>query len=309
MVICALHALEPALPMGLACAKLARKNSKVPDMTPTLFALYKTFWAVLGVLMVIVNYAKYRDLPLTTWKPGAAWTRAFSYFAFCNLVSIATGTFEAILAKPIFTAEQLSNRVWLTYAFGCVAYLFVAYWMMWARMTLTFNRKFHLPAQLFFGLVWGLSTGQLLLSFYHVWSFADLPGFAHYLLAYVSMGLWQYSIQDYWWDIYISPEHDSPKSIMIKTVVCHIPNVAICLGFLVLYDNYFMFVAFQTFALVASTLFQKLPPPWAQGEFHAPMTQRGLFGMPRGLGYKQELDPKAVSARPARGSLIAQPAE
>ena len=278
-------------------------------MTPTLFALYKTFWAVLGVLMLIVSYAKYRDLPQTTWKPGAAWTRAIIYFSFCNLVSIATGTFEAILAQPIFTDEQLANRAWLAYAAGCVAYLFVAYWVMWARMTLTFDRKLHLPATLVFGTMWGWSTGQILLSFYHVWSFANLPGWAHYSLAYAGMGLWQYSIQDYWWDIFISPEHDSPRSIMIKTMVCHIPNVAICLGFLVLYDNYFLYVAFQSFALLASTIFQKFPAPWAKGEFHAPMTQRGVFGMPRGLGYKEELDPKAVSMRPPMGSMIAQPAE
>lgn len=277
-------------------------------MTPTSLALYKTFWAVLGVFMLIVNYAKYRDLPQTKWVPGAAWTRAFIYFAFCNLVSIGTGTFEAILAQPIFTAEQLSNKLWVAYAAGCVAYLFFAYWVMWARMTLTFDRTFNLPVQIFFGLTWGWSTGQLLLSFYHVWSFADLPGWAHYLLAYAGMGFWQYSIQDYWWDIYISPEHDSPRSIMIKTMVCHIPNVAICLGFLVLYDNYFMYVAFQSFALLASTLFQKLPAPWADGEFHAPMTQPGVWGMPRGLGYKEELDPKAASIRPPMGAMM-QPAE
>lgn len=275
-------------------------------MTPTFFALYKTFWAVLGVFMLIVNYAKYRDLPQTTWKPGAAWARAFIYFAFCNLVAVETGTLEAILSKPIFTEAQLASRAWLTYAGICVVYLFFAYCVMWARMTLTFDRKFHLPSQLFFGCVWGLSTGQLLLSFYHVWGFVELSGWAHYLLAYASMGLWQYSIQDYWWDIYISPEHDSPKSIMVKTMVCHIPNVAICLGFLVLYDNYLLYVLFQSFALLASTIFQKFPPPWATGAFHAPMTRPGVFGMPRGLGYRPEL---AQTTEPQLGSLLAQPAE
>lgn len=278
-------------------------------MSPASLALYKTFWAVLGVLMIIVNYAKYRDLPQNVWKPGAAWVRATIYFSFCNLVSIATGTFEAILARPLFTEEQLQNRMWVAYAAGCVVYLFFAYWIMWARMTLTFDRKFDIPAALVFGLTWGWSTGQLLLSFYHVWSFAGLPGWAHYLLAYAGMGFWQYSIQDYWWDIYISPEHDSPRSIMIKTMVCHIPNVAICLGFLALYDNYLMYVMFQSFALLASTIFQKFPAPWAQGEFHAPMTQPGVWGMPRGLGYKEELDPKAASIRPQMGGMMAQPAE
>jgi hypothetical protein len=277
-------------------------------MSSTALGLYTAFWAVLGVFFFVVNYAKYRDLPVTEWKPGAAWTRAFIYFAFCNLIAIATGTFEAIVTQPVFTAEQLDNPLWVTYASACFVYLLVAYWGMWARMTLTFDRKFHIPSQLAFGLLWGFSTGQLLLAFYHLWSFAGLPGWAHYLLAYAGMGLWQYSVQDYFWDIYISPEHDSPRSIVIKTLVCHIPNVAICLGFLVLFDNYLMYVAFQTFALVASTIFQKFPPPWAEGHFHAPMTQRGLFGMPRGLGYREELAPQAVSERPPAG-FMPSPAE
>jgi hypothetical protein len=278
-------------------------------MTSTGLSLYTASWAVLGVFLFIVNYAKYRDLPITTWKPGAAWTRAFIYFAFANLISIATGTFEAILGKPIVTAEQLADPTWQAYAAACVVYLFFAYWVMWARMTLTFDRKVHIPSQLVFGLVWGWSTGQVLLSFYHLWGYAGLPAWAHYLLAYGCMGLWQYSIQDYWWDIYISPEHDSPRSIMVKTMVCHIPNVAICLGFLVMYDNYLMYVAFQTFALLASTIFQKFPPPWAEGHFHAPMTQRGVFGMPRGLGYREELDPSSESYRPPAPAFVPQPAE
>ena len=103
---------------------------------------------------------------------------------------------------------------------------------------------------------------------------------------------WQYFIQDYWWDLYISPEHDSPKSIIVKTAVCHIPNVAICLAFLNQYDNYALFVFWQTLALVAASIFQKFPAPWAQGTFDAPMTQPGLMGMPRGLGYAVEEEVK-----------------
>ena len=257
-------------------------------------ALYITFLAVVGIALIIVNYAKYRDLPQSTWVPGAAWVRAFIYFAFCNIVAAATGTTETILAQPLYTAEQLANPYWVAGAIGCTVYILVAYWGLWAKMTLTFDRKWYLGSALVFGIAWGLSTGQLLLSFYHVWTKAGLPGWATYLGAYACMGFWQYCIQDYWWDIYISPEHDSPRSIIIKTASCHIPNVALCLAFLAFFDNYAMYVAWQTLALVAAVIFQKFPAPWAEGDFHAPMVQDGWFGMPRGLGYHEELDPRSV---------------
>jgi hypothetical protein len=44
------------------------------------------------------------------------------------------------------------------------------------------------------------------------------------------------------------------------------------------------------FALLASTIFQKFPAPWAKGNFHAPMVKSGLFGLPHGAGYLKELD-------------------
>ena len=68
-------------------------------------------------------------------------------------------------------------------------------------------------------------------------------------------------------------------------MVSHIPNVTICLLFLVLFGNYWLFVFTQTLALVASTIFQKFPAPWTKGEFHAPMTRKGIFGLPHGTGF------------------------
>jgi hypothetical protein len=102
------------------------------------------------------------------------------------------------------------------------------------------------------------------------------------------MGLWQYFIQDYFWDVYVSPEHDTPKSIKLKTVVCHIPNIVITLGFLTLWNNYLIFIILQTFALLASTIFQKFPAPWVKGNFHAPMVKKGVLGLLRGSGYLNE---------------------
>lgn len=237
--------------------------------------------------MIGLYIVKYQTLPITTWKPGAAWTRAMIYFSICNLISIWTGTTETMVTQPLATLYQLSDPIWIVMVSLCFLYIFFAYWILWAKMTLTFDRKYYIGAELVFGIIWGLSTGQVLLSFYHVWNMTELPWWAVYLVSFVCMGLWQYVVHDYFWDVYVSPEHDTPKSIKLKTLVSHIPNVALCLLFLVLYENYWLYVFTQMFALVATTLFQKFPAPWAKGEFHAPMTKKGIFGLSRGSGFTQ----------------------
>ena len=253
-------------------------------------AIFIVCVAIFGIAMIVVYITKYRRLPINDWKPGAAWTRALIYFSFCNIVTALSGTLEQILNQPIFTITQISNPFWIVYFSFCIIYVFIAYWVLWSRMTLTFNRKYHLGSEIVFGVIWGFSTGGLLLSFYHLWSLTGSPGWANYLLGFASMGLWQYFIQNYFWDIYVSPEHDTPRSIIVKTAVCHIPNVAICLGFLTIWNNYAIYIAIQTFALLASTIFQKFPAPWAKGHFHAPMVKPGIGGYPRGTGYIGEID-------------------
>jgi hypothetical protein len=253
-------------------------------------AIYIICFVVFGIAMIIVYIQKYKGLPMDVWKPGAAWTRALIYFSFCNIFTAASGTLEQIITQPLFTVEQIINPFWIAYCAFCFVYIFFAYWVLWARMTLTFDRKYYLGSEILFGVIWGYSTGGFLLSFYYLWSLTGWHAWAVYLLSYVSMGFWQYFIQDYFWDVYVSPEHDTPKSIIIKTAVCHIPNVAICLGFLSIWNNFTIYITFYIFALVATTIFQKFPAPWAQGYFHAPMTKPGIRGHPHGSGHLSEID-------------------
>ncbi len=235
--------------------------------------------------MLVLYLVKYRTLPITTWKPGAAWTRAMIYFSICNLISIWTGNTERMVSQPIATLDQLSDPLWIVLVCLCFIYIFFAYWILWSKMTITFNRKYYIGVELVFGTIWGLSTGQVLLSFYHIWNMFEFPSWGVYLMSFACMGSWQYIVHDYFWDVYVSPEHDTPKSIKLKTLASHIPNVALCLLFLVLYENFWLFIFTQTFALIATTIFQKFPAPWAKGEFNAPKTKRGIFGLPRGGGF------------------------
>ncbi|MFX1326930.1 MAG: hypothetical protein ACFE91_02140 [Promethearchaeota archaeon] len=252
----------------------------------TIFILYYIICvSIFALVMILVYISKYRGLPINFWKPSVAWTRAFIYFSLCNVISAISGTLEQILKQPLFSIEQIKNPLWIIYCAICFIFIFLAYWVLWSRMTLTFDRKYYLGAEIVFGLIWGFSTGGILLSFYHLWILLRLSTWVLYLLSFLSMGLWQYFIQDYFWDVYVSPEHDTPKSIIIKTLICHIPNIAICLGFLIIWNNYAIFIAFQIFALIASSIFQKFPAPWAKGEFHAPMIKEGIGGFPRGSGY------------------------
>jgi len=249
---------------------------------------YISFAAIIGIAMIIVYMIKYRGFPINIWKPEVAWTRAIIYFSFCNVIIAVSGTLEQLFNQPFFTVTQIINPYWIFYCIFCFIYIFFVYWILWSRMTLTFDRIYYIGSEIVFGMIWGFSTGGLLLSFYHLWNLIGATGWVKYLLSFVSMGLWQYFIQDYFWDIYVSPEHDTPKSIIIKTVVCHIPNIAICLGFLTIWNNYAIYIILQTFALIASSIFQKFPAPWAKELFHAPMVKPGLFGLPRGSGYLSE---------------------
>ncbi|MCP4197126.1 MAG: hypothetical protein GY762_08235 [Proteobacteria bacterium] len=258
-------------------------------MNPTIYLICVV---VVGIVLIIIERSKYKGLPIEVWQPGAAWIRAFIYFALCNVIIAGSGTLDKLLSQPIATPEQLANPWWVAYCAFCFVFIFFAYWILWSRMILTFDRKFYVGTGIVFGLIWGFSTGGLLLSFYHLWGYLGMPAWAHYVCAWFTMGIWQWLAQDYFWDVYISPEHDTPRSIMIKTPVCHITNVLICLGFLAIWDNYAIYIATQTFALVASVIFQKFPPPWAKEDFHAPMAKPGFFGLPHGSGYLGEIDPK-----------------
>ena len=247
--------------------------------------------AIFGGIMIGIYIKKYKGLPIDVWKPGAAWNRAMVYFSLCNIITAASGTLEQIFIRPIFTSEQISDAFWIFYTIFYFIFVFIAYVIIWPRSTLTFDRKYNIGSEIVFGVVWGVSTGGILLSFYHLWSLTGFPSWIIYILSFFCIAAWQYFIQAYFWDIYVSPEHDTPKSILIKTFVCHTPNVLIGLGFLTIWGNYSIFIIIFIIALISSTVSQKFPAPWAKGNFHAPMVKKGIFGLPYGSGYEEKKVP------------------
>ena len=253
-----------------------------------LILIFITCFVIFSGIMIGIYMIKYKGLPIDVWKPGVAWTRALIYFFFCNIFIAASGTLEQIFSRPLFTTEQISNPYWISYVIFCFIFVFIAYVIIWPRNTLNFDRKYYLISEIVFGVVWGFSTGGFLLSFYHLWSLTGIPPWVTFILSFSCIGMWQYFIHAYFWDIYVSPEHDTPKSILIKTFACHIPNALISLSFLTIWGNYALFIFIFIIALTSSTIAQRFPAPWAKGNFHAPMVKSGIFGLPYGSGYEEK---------------------
>jgi len=213
------------------------------------------------------------------YDPAAAWVRAFMYFTACFYVSYLTGTQEMILATPLWTEAQLSDPTWIAWTVGVTAFILFAYWGIWIRYTIRFDRKRHLLSQVPFGIIWGLAMGQVVLI---VWHFALEFGpswalWQTWALAWVLLGLWQWMWQDFGWDVYISPEHDSPWSIPVKTAASHIPNVSLCLVYVGLYENYAILIALQTVALIGASVGMRMPPFWSK-DVTPPARRVHLFG-------------------------------
>jgi hypothetical protein len=104
---------------------------------------------------------------------------------------------------------------------------------------------------------------------------------AGYALLSAFMGLWQ----DLYWDVWVVPEHDTPRSLKLKVIYSHVPNMTICLTYLAIYDNQWIFMILQTMALTGASIFLRWPPWWEKEDVVAPRTEPGLFGLPHAAGY------------------------
>ena len=261
-----------------------------------MFAL--SLFVIMGVLFTIyrVKYAKPEILKkeITEFNPITAWLRAGMLFCLFFLISWATGTMQIILNSPIATPEQLTDARWKLWVSGLTIFILFAYWGIWARYTIRFDRKLDLAPQTLFGLLWGLSFGQMLLSIWQI-VVKFTPNWASWqqgILTYVFISLWQWLLMDMYWDIYISPEHDSPKSIKLKVPLTHIPNVTLSLIFFIIHQNYVIFVALQTLALLGASIHMRIPAPWSREKTPSARREQSMFWrLPRCGGYISE-DPE-----------------
>jgi hypothetical protein len=240
---------------------------------------------MVGLLWVYI--ARYRQHPVEIWSAPAAWLRAGIYFCFCLLVAHTSGALQAALSSPFIYPGQLDDPWWWISTLVVLSFIIAAYWGYWYHSTLRFGRKLDVLPQLVFGLCWGFTTGLFFLSFWHLalaigqgW-----PLWLVWLLAYVMISVWQALWMDMYWDVYVSPEHDSPESIKKKVPRTHIPNMTLCLTYFAVYQNYWIFIGLQTIALLAASYGMRMPAPWCKEVTPPARRVSGLLGLPRAGGY------------------------
>jgi len=256
--------------------------------------VFMTGIVVLLVVLLKVYLENYRGLPQTDFRPKVIWLRAL--IVFCSFLILAwhAGTIDMILANPFVRSEQLQSTAWIVYTAFCFVFVFIAYWIVWASMTITFNRKRHLLVQVCFGLVWGICMSLVFLTIWNACGRFGWPMWGRWIVGYVLlsafMGLWQ----DLYWDVWVVPEHDTPRSLKLKVIYSHVPNMTICLTYLAIYDNQWIFLMLQTMALTGASIFLRWPPWWVQEDVVAPRTEPGLFGLPHAAGYRAEEEEKTV---------------
>ena len=133
--------------------------------------LLSTLSMLIFMLMIALAgayFARFRNHPPEVFSPVAAWLRAGIYFCACYLAAIFSGVFDALFSGPVATPEQTADTGWWLWMGGLVLLVTSAYWVIWARYTLRFDRRLDLIPQITFGLLWGLASGSLFLSFYHL---------------------------------------------------------------------------------------------------------------------------------------------
>lgn len=240
--------------------------------------------AVLLVALVVRYRLTWAGRPWTTYDAGAAWLRAGIYFCGCWLVSWASGGLELLLTSPVATADQLADASWWAYTVCAYAFVGVAYGVVWVRYTVLFDRPRTPAWSALFGVLWGLSSGQLFLA---VWLFSNdtgLPEPAAWVVTWLLLGVWQPNFHSIYWDHYIAPEHDTPLTQKIKALGCHIPNLVITLTYLALWDNALIFVSFQVVACTCASIGMRFPSPRYVARPHD-LAPRSAGRIPRCTGY------------------------
>jgi hypothetical protein len=106
-----------------------------------------------------------------------------------------------------------------------------------------------------------------------------------WLVSFAVISAWQGAWQDLYWDVRVSPEHDTPQSIRRKVVASHVPNVVVTLTYLVIHGNLAIYVMLQGLALASASVGMRFPAPWETRPIKGATFGPGPFGIPRCVGY------------------------
>lgn len=215
-----------------------------------------------AALLFGYHQGRVRKVAPRAWDARLAWMRAFIYFAACFAAGAFSGVLPVILTTPLASAAQLTDPLWLALTGGCLAVILVGYAVIWPLGTFTDGRQAHPLLTPAYGFVWGCCQGLLFLSF---WALIEKTGLGVWWVAAISYlvigaynGLWH----GFFWDIKVSPPHNVKAWNARKVLLCHTPNLLICLAWLALYGNAGLYVVLQGLALAISAWVMRFPPWW-----------------------------------------------
>jgi hypothetical protein len=242
-----------------------------------------------------------------TFAPKAAWIRCIVFSLACWTIATLAGTTSRVFGEPLATSDQLGNPAWWIFLAASVGMIARAYLVIWPSNTLVFDRRRYWGAQILFGVIWGSGAGMWLATLYVLAERTGWPKWGVWLLAFGLISLFQALWQDMYWDVYVAPEHDTPRSIKLKVPTTHIPNILVTLSFLVTYDNVAIFAILQGAALLSASIAMRMPPWWETRRIHPANTEPGLFGLPRCKGWEGPVDDFALG-RATRAERESEPA-
>lgn len=198
------------------------------------------------------------------YNPRHAWMRAAVYFAACLGIAYFSGALDLVLSNPLASAENLQDTRWILFTLLCIVIEIWGYVYWWPKGTLTHGRQLYWSVVLTFGVLWGLSEGLLFLSIFVLVSKFIVSKFLVWLVSFLVIGTFIGLWHQFYWDIYVAPEHNILEWNAKKVLFGHMPNIIITLAYLTIYENAGIFVLCQAFALVASTYFMRFPPFWGK---------------------------------------------
>lgn len=212
-----------------------------------------------------ITFLRVRPRDVSTYNPKLAWMRGSLYFLACFIIAWMTGVFQTITTRPLMTAEQLSDPLWIGMTVLALATVCFGYLYWWPKGTVTHGRKLYPLPTLVFGLLWGLSEGQLILSVYAIAETFEWPRWVNGLATYLVIGAVNGAYHALWWDIHVAPPHNIREWNSKKVLFAHTPNLLVTLTYFTLFGNAGLFVLLQTLSLAASTWAMRFPPFFADG--------------------------------------------
>lgn len=198
-------------------------------------------------------------MPARRYSPKRAWRLAGLYFASCGLIAVASGALRWVISEPWVHPDQSTQPGWWALSLACTGVILIGYGLIWPRGSFTDGRQRQALVVLIYGLLWGLAQGLLFLSIVMLvarsgWAPLWVGG-ASYLVIGSYMGLWH----RFFWDIYVSPPHNYTEWNLRKVLLCHTPNLVLCLSHLMLFGNAALFLLWQTLALLLSAWAMRFP--------------------------------------------------